>query len=265
MTILQSLILGVIQGITEFLPISSSAHLEIFARLFSVKQHTLLFDIVLHFSTLLVILVYFRKKLLNIPRDIFSREKGPRQASRKLFLNILLSSIPVIAFYFLINDYLDNAFKDPKVISGMLILVGVFLIGIDRVFNHSRKTLKELKPTSALFIGFFQALALVRGVSRSGISIIAGGLLKLNKDDATEYAFLAGIPVLAGSFLLKVFELIQGAKLEEPITPIIIGFIFAFISGYLSINFLFKFIKKYSFSVFGIYRILLGLLILIIL
>jgi len=263
MTIIQSIILGIIQGITEFLPVSSSAHLEVVADLMNTDQHTILFDISLHFSTLLVVLIYFRKKIFSLLTNSLSQDKKCKQDSKQMIIYIILSSLPVIAFYFLADDYIDTLFKSTRVISVNLIVFGIFLVAIDRVFKYNKKTIYDITPTHALGIGVLQSLALIRGVSRSGIMILGGGMSKLKKKEATEFAFLAGIPVIGGSFVLQVYKLVSTSATIDSVTPLIVGFVSAFISGYIAVDFLFKFLKKHNFAAFGYYRILLGVALLL--
>ncbi|MFQ5493275.1 MAG: undecaprenyl-diphosphatase UppP [Candidatus Dojkabacteria bacterium] len=262
MTIIQAIILGITQGITEFLPISSSAHLVLVPELLGWQQHSLAFDIMLHMATLLAILIYFRRSLTELGNGIFSPDRTSRQRSKHLLYLISLTTIPTILFYFLTKPIINEDFKSLSTISISLILVGILLVATDHFFKDNPKKVQDLKPRNAIFIGIFQALALIRGISRSGISIVGGSINGLTKKEAIQYAFIAGIPAIGGGLALLLLDL-PGGRIEEATLPLLVGFISSFLSGYLTVFWLMRFITRSSLAVFGYYRVVVGVFILL--
>lgn len=259
MSIIQALLLGLVQGLTEFIPVSSSGHLVIFPSLFGWQEHSITFDIIVHLATLLAVLVFFRKKLYKTFIDIFSKDKDSRQESFSLIRNLFLGTVPVLIFYLIFGDLIENQFKSLYVITVTLLILGILLIKSDLVFKKNPTTsINKLTTKQSLIIGIFQSLSLIRGTSRSGISILAGGFMGLDKKEATEFAFLLSIPAI-GSSLGKIFLDIDQINFSAEAGALIVGFIAAFISGLLAINFLIKYLKTKDLAVFGYYRIILAI------
>lgn len=248
MTFLQAIILGVIQGITEFLPISSSGHLIIFESFFGLNVEELLdFDIALHMGTLLAILIYFRKDIWDLLTF-----KNP-----KLIKFLLIATIPAVVLGFTFKDAIEEALRSPTSVSILMITVGILFLLPETLFVKKRGNLNLPK---SILIGFAQSLALMPGVSRSGATILSGTWLGLSREEAARFSFLLGSIAIFGAGILATKDLDQ-VTIESSVLAA--GFAASFIAGIFSIGFLMKFLKKYSLKVFGVYRILFGLLIFI--
>lgn len=262
MTILQSIILGIVQGITEFLPISSSAHLVIVPSIFGWEQQSIVFDIIIHLATLTAIIYFYRKKLLNLGTAILSIESNSSRNTRRILINISLTTIPLVLSAVFFKSAIDNWAESIYLISFALIVIGIFLVN-DRLFFKDTLKISQLTKKSAFLIGLAQAFALLRGVSRSGATILAGGLMGLSKKEAIDYAFLASIPAILASFFYLLIQLTNSNTFIENPLSLIAGFISALISSYLAISFLLKFIQRHDFKLFGYYRIVLGIFLII--
>lgn len=235
MTIFQAIILGLLQGITEFLPISSSGHLIIAETLLGLHVDDLKdFDISLHVGTLMAILVYFRRDLLNF----------------KWWPWLILGSVPAALVGFLLEDTIDELFRSAESVAIMLILVGLLF------FIPQRKNNKPLTWWRTLLMGCGQAIAIIPGVSRSGATIFTGMQLGVNREEAARFSFLLGSIAIAGAGLLKTLDTVS---LSLPVSTLIAGFLAAFLSSLFAASVIMKFLKKHTFRAFGVYRIVLGL------
>lgn len=271
MTILQSIVLGVIQGITEFLPVSSSGHLILLPTLLGWDLQSLSFDVALHFGTVMAVLIFFAKDwylmFSMLIRDVvFSntllKEKSIKNFHKesKLLLTIGVVIIPVaIAGYFL-EGPIENILRSPIVVSVMLILVAILMYVSDRYSEKLLKKKKDITFMDSLLISISQVLALIPGTSRSGITITTGLFLGLPREDAAKFSFLLATPLILGAAILKVPDLFTSSV--EPISTLFFGVLSSFIVGILSIKFLLDFVKKHTLNTFVIYRILLGILVL---
>lgn len=242
------IILAIIQGISEFLPVSSSAHLIIVSNFFKFELNSLILDISLHSGSLAAILLYYRKDFINIKKNI------------NFFLLIVVSSIPVIITGYLILKFnIIELFRDIKIIAFMTIIFALFLYYSDNK-KKIRSTNFNLK--SLFIIGLFQILALIPGVSRSGITISAARLLNFNRLNSTKISFFLSIPILSAVTIYNFYTLLElknfyFSKLN------FLAFVFSFFFSYITIKFFLNFIKKNTFKFFVIYRILLGVIILL--
>ena len=244
------IILSIVQGLTEFLPISSSAHLILVSKYFNFSNENLTLDLSLHFGSLLAIIFYFKKELLDFINN------------KKLFLKIILSSLPVIFVGFiLIKLDLIKIFRNFKVIGWSTIIFGILLYYCDQ--SKMKKSLKkDFNYKTALYIGMFQVLSLIPGVSRSGITISGARFFNFNRVDAAKISFLLSIPTLLATSLYSV----QKLMIEENfyISSIhLLSIFLSFVFSYLTIKFLIKFLQKFSLTSFVVYRIILGSIILI--
>ncbi len=270
MTILQALVLGVIQGITEFLPISSSGHLIFVPHIFGWGDQGLTFDVIVHLGSLIAVVVYFRERLWGMVKAFFS-SKSQRTTDNGLQFDykfawlILLSIIPalIVGLFFELQSI---ELRAPIMVASGLIFWGVVLGLADR---YSQRTIsneqKIITWRNALFIGCAQAIALIPGTSRSGITMTAGLFSKFTKKQAAEFSFLMSVPVIAIAGVLKVLQFVKSGGDAIAIAPLAAGFFGAAISGYVAIWGLMKIIEKWSFMPFVAYRIIVGLLILFIL
>ncbi len=244
--LIEIIILAAIQGITEFLPISSSAHLIIVSSLYEINTGSLLIDIGLHLGSLLAIVFFFRKDLFDLKNN------------RKLLSLIIIGSIPLIIFGYILHiTELINVLRNIKVIAWMTLIFGVILFIADQR-KIEKNMSSNLNLKSIIFIGFFQILALVPGVSRAGITITAARILKFNRVDASKISFLLSIPALAGASFLGLKDIkIENIELNFLLlTAVTLSFIFSFIT----IKYFLIYINKFSLNVIVIYRILISII-----
>lgn len=263
MEILQSIILGAVQGITEVLPISSSGHLVLFPWLFNFKDPGLSFDVALHLGTLVAIFAFFFDEVIAILRGgvnlIF--RKDPSDIYQKLFLFLVFATIPgVLAGYFL-NGYAEDLFRSPLLISFNLVFFGIVLFLADRFGTANTKGLENIDIKRSFLVGFAQALAIIPGVSRSGITMSAGLFRGLSRESAAEFSFLLSMPIIFGASIFELKDLSSGFILS----PIFVsGFLSALIFSFLSVKFLMNYIKNYGFKAFVYYRFILAAVILLV-
>ena len=245
---IEILILSAIQGISEFLPISSSAHLIIVSSLYNLKASSLLIDISLHLGSLLAIIFFFRKDLFDIKNN------------QKLLRLIIIGSIPLIIFgYILHSTELIHLLRNIKVIAWTTLIFGIFLY-----FSDQKKIYKNISSNlnikSIVFIGIFQILALIPGVSRAGITITAARLLSFNRVDSGKISFLLSIPALAGASFLGLKD-IPNESIEINLL-VIIAIILSFLFSYLTVKFFLRYLNRFSLNIFVIYRITIALILL---
>ena len=245
---IEILILSAIQGISEFLPISSSAHLIIVSSLYDLKASSLLIDISLHLGSLLAIIFFFRKDLFDIKNN------------QKLLRLIIIGSIPLIIFgYILHSTELIHLLRNIKVIAWTTLIFGIFLY-----FSDQKKIYKNISSNlnikSIIFIGIFQILALIPGVSRAGITITAARLLSFNRVDSGKISFLLSIPALAGASFLGLKD-IPNESIEINLL-VIIAIILSFLFSYLTVKFFLRYLNRFSLNIFVIYRITIALILL---
>ena len=261
------IILAIIQGIAEFLPISSSAHLLIFRDLFGIgssaitSDMALIFDIALHFGTLLAIAIYFFKDFWNMV--ISGLTKGTKTSEGKLFWYIVVATIPAAVIGVLFEDTIEDIIRSNFLIIGSaLIFMGIIIYLADRYFKE-KKVVSEMNIKEALIIGCSQIFALIPGFSRSGTTIAAARCLKLRREDAAKFSFYLSAPVVLGAVVLAVMDSETIELILKNLNVFITGVGVAFISGLLCIEFLLKYIKKHDFKIFMWYRIVLGIIVIL--
>lgn len=261
MNIIEALILGIVQGLTEFIPVSSSGHLVLLHDWLGVEQTGLAFDVALHAGTLLALVIFFRKDLGRLITSIF---KGGDQ--RKLAIILGVATIPAVIAGFFLDDLAETTFRSTTLVAINLIGIALFMLAAERYYRrHQAKTkLEKVTPKQGLAVGLAQALAIVPGTSRSGITISTGLFAGLDRVAATRFSFLLGIPIMCGA-ILKIFVLDGGAS-QVSAQPVIftVGITTAFVSGLFAIAFMLKFLAKHTLDIFAYYRIGIGLLVLII-
>lgn len=255
---IEAIILGIVQGITEFLPVSSSAHLIIFREVFnigaSISKYGLAFDLALHVGTLLAVVIFFFSDLWKIFINGITKPK-----ENKLFYYLIVATIPAALAGILLEDLIDSIFRNNLIIIGSgLIFMGIVLYIADS-FNKEKKKLDKITLKDAILIGVMQTFALIPGFSRSGTTISTARMLKINREDATKFSFFLSIPVIAGGALLKLLK--HSKEVINHLSIFSIGIITSFIVGILTIKFLLKYLKKNDFSIFMWWRVLLGLFI----
>jgi undecaprenyl-diphosphatase len=289
MDIFQSIILGLVQGLTEFIPVSSTGHLIIARKLMGLDLYgSLSFDAILQLATGLAVLVYFGKDIWNIVK----------KRNVKLIGILILGTIPAVTLGLLLQDYMDTVFRGTNVVA-LALIAGAVLFYFAEKWSRQKNTehnrplapsltneggesnvetseisserlgtplsgedFSEVSTTKGFSIGLFQCLALIPGFSRSGSTISGGLFVGLNRESATRFSFLLSLPIIFGSGLKKMLDLYQGGALAQVESSLFIASLFAFISGLLAIHYLLKFIKKHSLNYFGVYRIILAVIIL---
>lgn len=252
MNIFDAIILGFVQGITEFVPVSSTGHLILTRELFDISsEFALSFDAILQLSTVLAVIVYFVPDLKNISRN------------KKLLVSILVATIPAFIFGLILESFMESVFRNSLLVAMALVVGSLLMYFAEKSYKINDKN-NELTPslTTSFLIGIFQSLALIPGISRSGASISGGLFLGLNRENATKYSFLLSIPIIAGSGVKKLLDLYFSGGLSGLGLPILAGGLTAFLSGIVAINFLIKFLKNNTLLPFVVYRIILALFIL---
>lgn len=259
MSIFQAILLGILQGLGEFLPISSSAHLIVFPWLLGFNEHTLTFDVALHLGTLLAVLVYFWKDYLNM---IIGGITKPSSQSGKLFWFIILATIPGAIFGYFFEGIIEDIFrKQYLLIAIVLALFGIILYFVDKNAKTSIP-LEKINVFQALIIGLSQAFAIFPGISRSGITMTSGLILGLKKEAAAKFSFLLSAPIIFGA---GIFQLIKNInQVSSQFITFSIGFLVSAVVGFLAIHFLLSLIKKIGFKIFAYYRFLLAVVIIIV-
>ena len=260
MTMIQSIILGILQGIGEFLPISSSAHLILIPYLLGWQESSMAFDVALHFGTLLAVLVIYFKDWWNLFIGAIKNMKDKKQSNEgKMFWYLVAATIPAAIVGFVLDDVIENFFRGQIwLIALFLALMGIFIYLGDKWSSKHYKgkeiTFEKITLKQAFLVGCSQAFAVFPGFSRSGTTILAGRLMGLSKEAITKFTFLLSVPIIAGAAILKVGELAITAE-------VIIGILTSFIVGVLSIKFLLKYIKNHDFSIFAFYRVVIAIII----
>ena len=248
MSYFQAIVMGIIQGVGEFLPISSSGHLVLAPWLFEWQTPGLAFDVALHMGTLLAVAAYFWRDWLNL---FLGAITGKSAYYRRQFGFLVVGSLPAVVAVLLFKDFLENV-RSPLVVATMLIVFAGLLFWADR--RPQVRELDEMTIADALLIGAAQAIALIPGVSRSGITMTAGRSLFYRREEAARFSFLLSTPVIFGAGLFELPHMTMG----DVDGPFIAGIISSAVMGLLAISFLMGFLKKFGFKAFAIYRVVLG-------
>jgi undecaprenyl-diphosphatase len=258
MQLLDALILGLTQGLTEFIPVSSSGHLILVGHFLGFQYSGLAFDTALDVGTLLALYLFFARDFVEMAHDLV--KGGPK---RQQAVYIAAATVPGVVIGVLIQHLAETAFRSSQLVAINLIWVGILMWAVDRWSRHEL-TMSEVTLPRALTIGVAQALALVPGVSRSGITITTGRALGLTRVSATRFSFLLSAPIITGA-TLKV--LVGGDSLHQMAAApwlFVVGIVAAFMSGYVAIKFLLNYLSKHGLGVFAAYRIVVGVVILMI-
>ena len=246
---IEILILSAIQGISEFLPVSSAAHLVLVSKYYAFANQNLLIDICLHLGSLIAVIVYFRNDLFHFIKN------------KNFLIKIIVGTIPIIPVgYILYQTKLIDQLRNLEVIGWASLIFGILLYISDKT-KTTKKIDKEFTNKSALFIGLFQVLSLIPGVSRSGITITSGRILGFNRFDSTKISFFLSIPTLSAASIIGIYNIYREESAELNFLAII-AVIFSFIFSYITISLFLKFIKKFSLNIFIIYRIIFSLFVL---
>lgn len=263
MNLLYAVFLGVLQGITEFLPISSSGHLALAEHFFKIEQAGLTFDICLHMGTLIAVLIYFRKDLLQLITAFLGMDKSAEAPQRRrMCLYICVGCIPAVIAGVLFGDFFETLFRDPAFIAFTLSAAG-FLLWLSEKKGAKIRTDKEMTLKDAIIIGCAQAFALIPGVSRSGSTMTAGLFLGMNRSSAALFSFLLSAPIIFGAGIYKIPEVLSKGLDQSEIIFYLTGFVSSALSGYFVIAFLMKFVRTNSLAVFAYYRYCLSAVVVI--
>ncbi len=266
MNIFQTILLAIIQAITEFIPVSSSAHLVIAPKILNFTEQSILFDIVLHGGTLLAVILYYRQTLSKLLFNI----SDPK--SRKLVKQLILATIPALVLGLPVEKHFLEAFKNFYLMIFMLISIGFLFIYVDLKYKansartNSNKSV-DITYKQAIIIGLSQPIAFIRGTSRSGITTIAGLLQNLDIENALNFSFLLSIPTIMIAFSYEIANafILNPQIKDEALSNLIIGFLISFVCGYLAISFMLKIVPQIGLKWFGLYRIVLGLILILVL
>lgn len=260
MTVFQAIVLGVIQGLTEFLPISSSAHLSLTPLVLGWQDPGLAFDVALHFGTLIAVLWYFRDQwaaLIKAAGQITTTRRVDTVEKKRL-IYLIVATIPGAIGGLLLEEKAETVFRAPTLTAIALMVMGIILWAVDKAASQERH-LDSMKWIDALLIGLAQVIALVPGVSRSGSTMTAGRGLKLDRHSAAVFSFLMSMPIIAAAVVLKGREVLH----DGVTAPIVAGVLAAAISSWLAIKILLRYVISHSFGIFALYRVVLGIAILV--
>jgi len=260
-TIFQAIVLGLIQGLTEFLPISSSAHLTLAPLVLGWKDPGLAFDVALHFGTLIAVLWYFRDEwiaLIKAAGQVVRTRRVDTVEKRRL-VYLIIATIPGALGGLLFEDKAETVFRAPVITAIALIVMGLILWAVDKAASKDRHV-DGMKWIDALLIGLAQVIALVPGVSRSGSTITAGRALRFDRQSAAVFSFLMSMPIIAAAVVLKGREVLQHGGVTA---PVIAGVLAAAISSWLAIRILLRYVTRHSYGIFAVYRVILGALVLV--
>jgi undecaprenyl-diphosphatase len=265
-SLLEAIVLGIVQGLTEFLPISSTAHLRIVPAFAGWEDPGAAFTAVTQLGTMAAVLLYFRADLVRIARAWLRSLREPavrRELDARLGWYIVLGTVPIGIFGVVFKDRIETGARDLYVIGVALIALGLVLLLAERVGSRER-TIEQIRTKDGFTIGFAQALALVPGVSRSGATITAGLFMGLDRTAAARFSFLLSVPAVVLSGLLELGSILSGEEGESAsLLGLVVATALAFVTGYASIAFLLRFLTSHSTAVFVAYRVALGALVLV--
>ncbi|WP_407308591.1 undecaprenyl-diphosphatase UppP [Desulfosporosinus sp. SB140] len=252
MSVFHALVLGIVQGLGEFLPISSSAHLVLIPWLFGWEDPGLTFDVALHMGTLLAVVLYFWKDWLRLIQAVFQRKASDE---KRIFWYLVVATIPGGLFGLALEKKAETTFRSPLLIGIMMIVMGILLYLADR--KRQIRKMDTMTMADALWIGLSQALAIIPGVSRSGSTMTTARFLDIKREDAARFSFLMSTPIILGAGVLKLRHLTMAAIN----LPFAVGVISSFIVGIISISFLLQYLKTSNFGLFVGYRFLIGVIV----
>ena len=260
MTPLQAIALGIIQGLSEFLPISSSAHLTLAPWLLGWEDPGLAFDVALHLGTLIAVLWYFRMEWIALVKAAFGilttgRVETPE---KRRVVYLIIATVPGAIGGYLLQSRAESAFRDPQLIAIALIVMGIVLWLVDKLVDQQR-VLGEMRWIDSLLIGLSQVIALIPGVSRSGSTISTARGLRFDRESAAEFSFLMSMPIIAAAVIMEGPKALQQGGLTNELMS---GVVASAISGWLAISILMRFVSRHSYGIFGFYRVALGLVVL---
>ena len=271
MTVLQAFILGLVQGVTEFLPVSSSAHLVFVPEFFNIPAPTVAFDVLLHVATLVAVVGYFMRDVVKIVVAMFlPKRMGKAEVRywRRLFFWLVIGSIPAAVIGAALSGFFEDLFASTAAVGVFLVVTSMLLWGAD--FNTGRAekrkregaSLGQMRPLDAVIVGCYQALAIAPGLSRSGSTIAAGVFLGFSRETAARFAFMLSIPAILGEFLFKLNDL-GGSSGGPGGVALLVGFLAAAVSGFLAVRFMMRFLKNHRLRPLAIYTLVLGVFVMV--
>lgn len=252
MSIIQAILLGIIQGLTEFLPVSSSGHLVLFQKIFGITEPTLTFGIVVHLGTLLAVFVVFWKDILDLLKRPF----------QKLTWLLIAATIPTVIIALVFSDFFESIFKSGSTLGVDFLITGFVLLYAGKM-NRGRKGLKETTAIDAVFVGILQGAAILPAVSRSGLTISGALFRGLDRDFAARFSFLLSIPAILGAAVFDLKDLLHAGTGSVSSAPLIVGAVAAAIAGFLSIKYMLELIKKGKLRYFSYYVFVIGILVIV--
>jgi undecaprenyl-diphosphatase len=257
MTPLQATVLGLIQGLSEFLPISSSAHLALAPWLFGWEDPGLAFDVALHFGTLIAVVWYFRMEWVALIRAAFGIITTGRieTSEKRRVIYLIIATIPGAIGGYLLQAQAESALRNPQLIAIALIAMGIVLWLVDKLVDQAR-VLGEMRWIDALLVGLSQVVALIPGVSRSGSTITAARGLRFDREAAAEFSFLMSTPIIAAAVIMEGSKALQQGGLTNELMA---GLVASAVSGWLAISILMRYVSRHSYGIFALYRVALGL------
>lgn len=268
MSWLEAVILGIVQGITEFLPISSTAHLRIAPELFGWEDPGAAFSAVIQLGTVAAVILYFGKDIIRLTRAFFAAiaQRSPfATADSRLACFVVVGTIPVAVAGLLFKKSIETSLRSLYVIAGAMIILALVLFFAEKLASH-RRTLDQMTLADGILIGVCQAFALIPGSSRSGTTLTGALAVGLKREDAARYSFLLSIPATTAAGLFELRHFVRASASEHPtVGPLIVGTIVSFIAGILAIAALLRFLRTHTTTVFVLYRVLLGSLLLVLL
>jgi undecaprenyl-diphosphatase len=265
LTVVEALILGIVQGVTEFLPVSSSAHLVLVPEFFNIPAPPVAFDVLLHLATLVAVLAYFIGDVKRIVISLVAPGRMERQEVRywrRLFAWLVIGSVPAAIIGAALSGFFEDLFSSTAAVGIFLIVTSCLLFGADMATGRMARAnrpgagLGEMGALDALIVGCYQALAIAPGLSRSGSTIASGVFLGFNRETAAHFAFLLSIPAILGAFIFKVNDL--GGSSGIGAAALLVGFVAALVSGFLAVRFMMRYVKNHRFRPFAIYTLVLG-------
>lgn len=264
MTIWEAVVLGLVQGLTEFLPVSSSGHLTLLQAVFGIEEQGLLFSVLLHFGTLVSVFICFWRDIVEMIREFFylirdlARGKANvnKTPMRRQMIMVLLATVPMVAAVFL-NDYIESLFTSTLLVGFMLLITAALLVVTD-MHGFGRKDASTATWRDALIIGAMQLVAIVPGISRSGTVLAGGALRGFSRAFAVKFAFIMSIPVILGANVFSVVDAVREGLDPAMVMPCIVGVLVAMIAGIAAIKFMNMLVKRRSFRPFVIYCALIG-------
>ncbi len=266
--IIKAVVLGIIQGLSEFLPISSTAHLRIIPSFFGWQDIGAAYTAVIQVGTMIAIIIYFWKDLFNMFTSFIASIKEKTYMSKphtRLLFMVCIGTIPILIFGYLFKDFIRNEFRSMYIMAGSLIIFSLIIFAGER-YTKRNVTIDKLSIIDSIIIGFFQSLALIPGTSRSGSTITGGFFRNMDRESAARYSFLLSIPAILISGLYELYS--ERASLfanGNSTISLIVATVVSGVVGYISIWFLLSYLKKHSLMIFIVYRILFGILIIILL